>query len=64
MSDEEVRDQYDIKAKADKYSGHWLVVRKSNNTIAFSSPDLRMALRWIKSWGEDALERGGPQCFI
>lgn len=61
---EDIQQKYRIVSQAGRYNNHWLVVRKSNNTIAFSTPNLYEALRWVNSWGIMRLDSGGPTCNI
>jgi hypothetical protein len=43
-----------VTTQSGMYNGHWLVVRRHDRRVMTESPEPRVCLAWIKTWGDSA----------
>jgi hypothetical protein len=48
---------YTITTTLGRDGDYWQVVRDSDGVKVMSSPDVKLCLRWVKTWGEVDLGR-------
>lgn len=46
---------FDVRCRADKYLGKWVVIRRRDGKVMTEDHDPRVCLRWVKAWGPGKL---------